>query len=323
MTTHLPILTHSSAKAFRRCARLYRHRYVDLMRPVADEAHPLRFGSLMHRGLEAWWQGSRMFACEDADPYDLATAQVLLEGYAARWGREPLTTVAVEREFRADLLNPETGAASRTYRLGGKADVIVQDLHGDYWLVEHKTSSEDVTLGSPYWQRLQMDPQVSLYLDAIGEQMGIRIAGCLYDVIKKPTIRPAKATPEDKRRYTKDGRLYAKQRAVDESPAEWAARLRQDVIERPDFYFVRGEIARTERDLEDARADLWQTAKALRDAERLSRWPRNPDACWAYNRACNYWEVCTGQASLSDPRKFEKTEKHTELTTEDEVDAAE
>jgi hypothetical protein len=32
-------------------------------------------------------------------------------------------------------------------------------------VVEHKTSSEDVTPGSFYWSRLRMDGQVSVYFD--------------------------------------------------------------------------------------------------------------------------------------------------------------
>ena len=48
----------------------------------------------------------------------------MLVGYAARWGK-PTGVIAVEKQFRMQLINPETGAASRTFMLGGKVDAIV------------------------------------------------------------------------------------------------------------------------------------------------------------------------------------------------------
>ena len=330
----LPILTNSSTRAFRRCPRLYRHRYVDLLEANGESAQPLRFGSAFHAGLEAWWgmagEQAMFAAARDAidgsglDEFDAATASALMTGYHLRWMREPLRVVTVEREFRRPILNPETGAASRTYDLSGKVDSVAIDEHGDGWLVEHKTTSRDVSVGSPYWQALAMDSQVSLYMDAIGSELGIELVGCLYDVIRKPTIKPAKATPEDKRKFTKAGKLYAGQRDRDETPAEWFSRLAEDIAERPDFYFVRGKIARTESDLREARFDLWQTAKMIRESEKLDRWPRNPDACWHFGRPCDFWEACTGQASLDDSRKFVKREKaHSELSEETSHAAAE
>jgi hypothetical protein len=59
-------------------------------------------------------------------------ARVLMRGYDARWSGEVHTVVGVERQFRAPLVNPETGAASRTFELGGKnAGIVFADADFD------------------------------------------------------------------------------------------------------------------------------------------------------------------------------------------------
>ena len=100
---------------------------------------------------------------------------------------------------------------------------------------------------------------------------------CLYDVIRKPTIRPYKATPEENRKYKKDGTLYAGQHEHDENPHEWEARLMADISERPDYYFQRVEVVRSESDLSDYLFDMWAVGREIADAERIGRWSRNPE----------------------------------------------
>lgn len=50
------LLTTSRLTAYRTCPRLHKLRYLDGYRP-AVEAETLRFGTLIHVGLEAWWRG--------------------------------------------------------------------------------------------------------------------------------------------------------------------------------------------------------------------------------------------------------------------------
>ena len=63
-TDGLPILSASRLRAARSCQRLHRFHYLDGVRPVV-EADTLRFGTLIHRALEAWWrapEGERLDA---------------------------------------------------------------------------------------------------------------------------------------------------------------------------------------------------------------------------------------------------------------------
>lgn len=325
---NLPVITNSAAKSYRRCPRLYQHRYVECARPVGETAEALSLGLAVHAGLEHWWLsgGADMTGAlvhlDDLEPYLRAKGRAMLAGYAVRWTGTAHEVVAVEYEFCVPLVNPDTGARSRTYELAGKVDGVVR-IDGELWIVEHKTSGEDVALGSPYWQKLALDTQISTYMAAVSVSLGERVVGCIYDVLRKPTLRPYKATPEDKRKYKADGSLYAKQRLEDETAQDYEARLMQSISDDPLAYYARGEQVRMQRDATEAAWDLWQLAKMLRESERLERFPRNPDACFAFNRACDYWDVCSGQADIHDPNKFEKTRKHSELSEVTNADAAE
>lgn len=324
---HLPIVTDSELRTFRRCMREHYLRYI-LGYSGIGSAETLRFGSLFHVGLEAWWRAfghtdSPLEAAIDAitphaeDEYDLVRAGVLLQGYDARWCDQPLEVLAVEAQFRAPLINPQTGAASRTREVAGKLDAIVR-REGRIWIVEHKTSGEDVSTGSRYWQRLLLNSQVSMYY-AGARSLGHDVAGCIYDVIGKPRQAPYKATPEESRKYTKQGHLYANQRAEDETPDEYRLRLLELIAANPERYYQRADVVRLEQEERDTAFDTWQTVRAMRDAELAGRYPRNPDTCERYGRMCDFFDVCTGNASLEDPTRFVHLDNvHQELA----IDAA-
>lgn len=328
---HLPVLTNSEMKTHRRCVREHYFAYELGYRPANQNAEGLRFGTLFHDGLEAWWRtptdseaqlGAAIDALQNAgaeDEYELVRAGVLLQGYDARWYAESehYEVLAVEQEFYAPLINPETGHASKTFGVAGKLDAIVRDRRdGRVYIVEHKTTSEDVGAGSIYWARLQLDSQVSFYY-AGAKSLGYEVAGCIYDVIGKPTLKPYRATPMDSRKYTKRGELYANQRAEDESADDYRLRLLEHVAANPDRYYHRGIVVRLEQEERDAAFDVWQTALAIRAAQRANAYPRNPDACMRYGRACDYFGVCTGSASLEDAGRFVLVDNvHQELSGE-------
>lgn len=305
-------LSQSRLRSARSCQRLHHFAWHLGYKPV-QEAEALRFGTLVHKALEAWWkapEGGRLAAAlaalagHEADPFERAKAEALMVGYDARWIGAPYEVLGVETEFLCDLRNPDTGRCSQVWELGGTLDGIVRDLRdGRVLVLEHKTASGDISPGSDYWKRLRMDVQVSVYYDG-AEALGHKPDGCLYDVIGKPALRPLKATPPEARKFTKDGRLYANQRETDETPAEYRARVAEDIAANPADYFQRGEVVRLEHEMHEARRDVWQLAHQLREAERAESWPRNPDACVLFGRTCPFFSVCAGEASLEDSTLF-------------------
>lgn len=320
----MKLLTTSEARCYRACDMKHHIRYERLIRAREEKADSLRFGTLTHSWLEPWWlapEGCRLEAAlavingAECDPVDRAISRVLALVYDARWRDAGLETIAVETEFRAPLRNPITQAASRTWEFGGKLDAIVRETStGRLLIVEHKTSSDDISQGSDYWKLLLIDDQVSNYFQG-ARSLGYEPDACLYDVIKKPKMRPLQATPIEDRKYTKAGTLYASQREHDEPIEDFEARLKAKILEAPWEWFQRGEVARVEEAELTAAYDLWSTAKQIQESHVAQRHPRNPQSCRDYYRFCEYFGVCTSTESLDDERLFEQVASpHEELS---------
>lgn len=272
------------------------------------------------------------------DAFDLARAEVMLAGYSARWYDEPYEVLAVEAEFAGPLRNPETGAESKTFQLGGKLDVLVRDLRENRALVvEHKSSGEDISPGSFYWRRLTLNAQISTYMVGARE-LGVEPAGVLYDVLGKPAIRPASVPLVDdegvkivcnaagERVRTKDGKKWRETgdsaqgyvlQTRPEKVDEFRRRLTDVIAEAPEAYFARGMVVRLDAEEREAAFDAWQTAAWIREGRRADRYPRNPDGCSMYGSICVYFPVCSGQADLEDPTRYQRHEqRHSELATD-------
>lgn len=342
------LLTSTRLKVARKCKREHHIKFALGYRPVHD-ADELFFGILVHLCLEAWWlavqRGQLAIALDfalgalakaKAGVWDKARAEAMVRGYDARWSDEAqhYEVISVEQRFETDVINPETGAKSQTWRLGGKLDVLLRDRRdGRARFMEHKTSSEDLSAGSGYWQRLRMDGQVSIYFDG-AKALGHEVSACVYDVLKKPQQRPSQVpvldehgnkivlnekgervrTGKGKWRQTADKEQGFVLQTREETPGEYLLRIVESIAKSPDEYFGRVEVVRLEDELNEARADIWALSKGLREDELAHRAPRNPDACERFGRMCSYFDVCTGAASLDDPRLFlRSTTVHPEL----------
>lgn len=311
------LLTHSRIKSYRTCPRLHHLRYELGYRP-AREADALRFGTLVHKGLEAWWRakdGERLEAgiaaiADHPEETERAKARALVSGYDAKWSGERFEVLAVEQEFAFPLVNPSTGEPVADWMVAGKMDAVARDAAGRTLVVEHKTSSTDFSAGSAYAQKLRLDSQVSIYF-AGAAALGYDVEGVLYDVIAKPQQKRKQATREVK--LKKDGTPRAGQNLEDESLDAFEARLLEEVVGNLDNYFGRWEVPRLEHDLEQSRRGLWEWARRI-GADRFGEAPCNPDRCHDYGRACDFFPVCSGAASLEDPTLFRRASvSHEEL----------
>lgn len=170
-------------------------------------------------------------------------------------------------------------------------------------LITHNTKSEKVDSES-YFEQLRADMQVSNYLIAATE-LGHDPGGALYDVLVKPD-EPKLATLEESRKYTKEGKLYARQRDRNESADEYRERITTDILSRPTEFYQRATVVRLDAELDGAREDLWELADAVYAAPSRSYHPRSPDACRSFGRACEYWAICWGSVALEDSEKYVK-----------------
>lgn len=333
--THLRVITNSEMATFRRCQREHKLAYVDGYRSVED-ADALRFGTLWHLGLEQLFLGHGLAAAIEAatpgakDDFERAKLRVLLTGYEARWsGDNGHDVEGVEEVFYAPFTNPSTGAESKSFALGGKLDVRLRD-----GFMEHKTTSDDIGLGSIYWRVLTLDSQVSTYY-AGAQALGTEPRRCIYDVVRKPRLQPKQVPLLDdcgqkfvldadgNRVKTKDGKKWRETadtalgyRLVtrDETPEEYETRLLEDVMANPDSYYQRGEVVRLEDELREAAQDAWDVGQQMLEARRAGRAPRNVQSCRRYNGTCTFFDHCSGVADITDTTRWVKVDNvHPEL----------
>lgn len=321
---YMQAITNSRADTFKTCRRRHWFAYEVRLRPATD-AKALRMGSAGHAGLEHLPLGieAATAAVRDAyehcpehiDPYDWRiereTILRLVCGYAWRWGDDALKHLATEQVFHLPLRNPETNHPTPSFQWAGKIDGIVRLEDGRTAVLEHKFLGEALGTDAALWRRLRMDGQVSGYMLA-ARALGHDASTVLYDVIRKPTIKPtAIALLDDDgnkivtdrnniRVFNKDGwtpRQVGSQKdgwtlqTRPMTPGEWGEKLNDDIAERPDFYFARVEIARLDDELDEFRHEFWELQQALREAQRTNRWYRtvNRNTC----PYCPYFELCS------------------------------
>lgn len=326
MTMQLPIiedghlLTHSSEACWKTCGRKFYLQNVLGLRP-RHTSDPLRMGTAFHLGLECFkqrepeaaaaqavrdlyadaacppWLGADEFAVEET----IVTAMVRAY-YRRWWGDQIMETVACELSFEVPIVNPETGRVTPTFRSAGKIDGIVRLPDGRLAILEHKTTADVIDAGSHYWRRLLMDSQISRYVLA-ARALGYDVQTTVYDVVRKPMIRPKAIAKADRAIATSEGHYFGIELheacPERESPKLYGARLLDDMAQRPTFYFARNEVPRLDSDLEEFRREQWTLQQAIRDAALKSRfwgasaYPRNTNACLAMG-TCQYFDVCRG-----------------------------
>jgi hypothetical protein len=167
----------------------------------------LSFGSPIHECLEMWHRDGDAVAVldhvdralvdrasDESMKADWHLARAMMSGYAHAYPTEDFDIVALEKTFEGRIVNPVTGAPSRSFTIAGKVDGIVRMRStGEYHLLEHKTASQ---LDGDYLERLWTDLQVSLYCHYIAQCLGIRISGVIYNVLVKAKLVQGKGESE-------------------------------------------------------------------------------------------------------------------------------
>lgn len=337
------VLTHSAEACFKACPRRYFLRYVlGIRRSQTSDA--LRIGSAFHAGLEvAKGGGTEMDAFQSVrNAYDDATcppwltdekynvereiAASMVLAWCRRWAGDMIVDyIEVEKAFDLPIVNPATNGVTPNYRSAGKIDGIAVLPDGRIALVEHKTTAESLDVSGDYFTRLQLDGQVSRYVLA-ARSIGFDVQTTVYDVMRKPMIRPRSISKSDRERCTAEGNYFGLPLTAtcpDRETAEmFGARLLDDCARRPEFYFVRVEIPRMAADLDEYRAEQWAIMRMIAECNVNSkRWgraayPRNTGSCVS-QYTCEYLPVCkgmTGDPEETIPDGYRRVERlHSEL----------
>ena len=312
------VITYSQVCSFRNCRRLWYLRNVESLVPRRVSA-PLHFGGLVHWGLEQRFKGvpqEEIYASiQERCHADVERMQVFgrsydlyviaaLEAYHRKWPRstDGWEVTHVEQEWRAPLVNPDTGRASRKLCLGGKVDLIVQRPNGDHWLVEHKTIS-NITASQYRQDRLWTNFQGAWYMEHASRALGIEIRGVIFDIIQKSNLRQRKKS---------------RSRKVDETDKEFLARLlvdhaRPDRFERSDITYDDDRTLQMNREVWALRGDMLAAARNGKKA-----FYQNPDWCFKWNSACRYYKICSSKNSqFVIDSDYAKKPSNSELTQGD------
>lgn len=285
------ILTASEIAAWKSCRKKWWFRYDQELVPNWPP-RPLTYGRLTHTALEAHYLGKDGMNAINAEveaekeywdeeaPFVIHQAQSLLKAYQKR---DPVlldghTIAFVEREFSVPLRTP-SGRKWHAFAFNGKVDLGTYDPHGNLWPWDHKTSAMAL---NESW--LSLNDQMGFY-DWAMTQLGEKPMGIIYNLLRKPSIKPRKA----------------------ETPEEWGVRLLADIESRPAFYFQHSLIVKTGRDLASIERELWECA------HEVGRGPihRNPGNCQIMG--CQYMELCKADSPLIRSASYRHERAHVEL----------
>lgn len=272
-------LTFSSTSTFMKCRRNYYLQY-ELGIRKRHQGEAMRIGSAVHAGLETGNSIDAVRMYDDVPPWVITDddlrkwygegylALAMVEAWMHHWEGQEIEIVANEDIFDLPLVNPDTRRHSRKFRVGGKLDKIVKLVDGRHAIMDHKTTSYDISSGADFWKHLRIDRQISMYIVA-ARRKGIPVDTAYYDVIRKPGIRVRKG----------------------EEPREFGIRAYNEMSENHGRYFARQEVPRLDADIEAFERELWSLAGDITEARRHGRWYRNCRACLKPYR-CPYLDIC-------------------------------
>lgn len=296
----MELLTNSTMGQFKNCRKAFYYRNV-LQLVSRFESDARGIGSAIHKGLETGSVEEALALFDNIFPSDQeetnkletnkAIVQAMLEGYFELYGSGFEGEMQQEKQFEIDIINPKTGAKSKTFRLAGKVDGLLKQ-DGKYWLVEYKTAS---AVDKSYIDKLMLDQQLTTYIYALQKQENIKIAGVIYRILRKPSIRQTKK----------------------ETINQFIDRLIQDYKDRPEFYYYEERLYRSQEDLNEFEAELWDITQDLLKCRNEGLWYKNTGRCKDWGK-CEYIPLC---ACMPDAMDLFKTREVNSELKEDELDA--
>jgi hypothetical protein len=328
------ITTYSMWSKFRNCRKACEWRYLKELVPL-ERDHNLAFGSVIHACLELWHRYRDLERVlnhingaypdrggEEKQRAEWHLATAMMKGYAARYPEEEFEVVELEKTFEGPIINPATGAASRSFTLAGKVDGIVKKDR-QFFLIENKTAS---LIDSAYLERLWGDFQIQLYCWYVEQSLGLRISGIIYNVLAKAKLRQRQGETDEEYQTrceeliakSKSGKTSAKQKMA-ETDDEFQARLGEWYAQPDAFHREPLFISRDQFDT--LRSELWELTRSFLDARRRGIYYQNSSQCFTYGRPCAYFALCRSGGSPNVIENFYRHEApHSELCDDAEAE---
>lgn len=299
-------VTQGAINAFLTCREKARLSLQEGLTPISRDRGALIFGNLVHGVLEQLHhskeykpkaqalklarklvgaQEEKMrptIASDQLQEFEqlAGMAEALTVGYITHWADKDTKDMNWQQS-EAVFSVPWTLSSGRKTVLRGKMDGVFR-RGKRLWLFETKTKSqvrEDVLIDT-----IPLDLQVAAYLEAIRVSTGETPQGALYNVLRRPGLR-----------------LGAK-----ETIKAFTDRCMEDVLTRPEHYFIRFEVALTKDELEQSRLELDNIL------DEMERWAmgeghfRSACHCAGMWGPCDFLPICARQ----DRGRFAVKEAH-------------
>ena len=143
----------------------------------------------------------------------------------------------------------------------------VMDGLCDRFVWEHKSSSR---VDASYMDRLDVDFQVSAMLEAASIRLKRLMRQMIYTVLRKPTMK----------------------RRKNDTVADYLKRMEEDYAKRPEFYFFREIITRTEAEMDLWRKEAWEIHKRILHTQNGGLPVRNTESCVGRFGRCAFLDLC-------------------------------
>lgn len=252
-------LSASSIRLFLKCPRCWYLKYQVGIRPLVEDDER-RTGTAYHRMHELRGKGMAptdavgIVLGENAPAgHDTALrkAAALFLGHCAVYP-EPLDASA---EYELDFEIP----LGRHTAIGRIDRLVLDSTDNGASVLDYKTTAQSLEATSQYWDTLRFDWQTRLYALAAAQLKG-RCAKVVYDVARKPGIRP---------------RMTDRKTKALETPVEYMQRLMNTLAEDPDNYYVRREVPVLESDLRETQREFAAIGDAIQHCIDTGGWYRN------------------------------------------------
>lgn len=251
-------LSVSRLKLFKACRRAYELKYIEGLVPV-EQAESLKTGTTYHAMLEELYTNGDFSNVEE------------------EYSKEQAMAVAYQK-YIYPKLKLQSVEKWVSYPISIKDELIgrVDGIADDGRLVEHKTTSMDITVEYEYM--LQWDEQILAYMLMTGARE------IWYTVCRKPTIRQKK----------------------NETDEEFFQRMVAWYDEDTDSKIKLMLLSRTDEEVDEFRRALEAMAEEMNHSKNYYR---NTAHCKRYGRMCEYAPVCLYYDPEQEYIEFTKKEE--------------
>ena len=265
-------ISYSMMNVAKQCWKKYEWKYVHSLEPI-DQGPALKLGVIIHDAFYAYYNGLSDILTSDmiekkfyeemdkVEQSDIESVQILQAIALGMWNSFPKD----RHQFQSILPEHPFVMNFNGMPIEGRLDGLIQK-DDKWWVRELKTTSLQAR---NFKERANISEQASLYFWA-ARKMGFPVQGVMYDALHKPLLRKNQS----------------------ENASDFAIRIRLDYKNRPEHYYQREFVYKTETDIKNFEEDL-----ASFQSDLLSKWKnggfyRNHNSCLSFNSQCQYFPIC-------------------------------